>query len=761
MALSPSLGRQRTKLKLGAGFAVGFGAAGQAAVTGVGRAIGTAIGGAAAGLAETAAVGRGVTAMAGTSDTSTATVAAISENVAGDIPAVADQSLEFGALTRAGYGGTIPINTGSAFTNAQFTPTGNPSGHWSINQTTGEITPSATGAAAQLSLGTYTLGCTFSNANGSDTATITVYTQRTDGSGVNLAISRSVANNAQLTTEMASSGLTYGGNILLRTGDYNYSQADNRVFRSTTTAGVWNAYGTIDDAWMADNWITVRPHAGAVPVIYYMLLRSDGGSPSWRMKFKDLLFRNSEQNSAVNGRGLFGSYSTTGNFVSDVWVDSCTFEGVNNGPDGLNFNPGSRANAALGGRIRVTECNFTGCDNNIYAAGVDCYIVGNEGTGQTGDFVQLLPPLNRSIVRWNKLNGYTEAFTELTILATTRTNPFTCTVSLADAALVGNGHNWVISIPTDSAVDGRFRATSAGTTVNQSTGVVTFTGLNGISFATYTGGGKLYAYLSHGDFCQFRNDIAVDGDFDDIDFSGNIIVSNPTTTRYTQGMAGAIGTASGSLYYRRLRARGNIFIGKQQNALSFGQCVNSDVSWNTVIDYPDYTTQIQPQLTPTILCNTGTGNNIKYNIYHSFSASGATLTGNQQLTRGDTATYANEFVNPVGLLDPVIDAPADYALSPSGSWYALSPQVGATPYVNFTARETSFPDEATSNSGAGSVTAFALTNATGLGLQTSGAGSSAGVAATSAVGDTVAGAVATVSFGAAAFDSGYRGNSLG
>lgn len=94
----------------------------------------------------------------------------------GDLPApaVANQTLTFGALTLEDAGGVAPTNTGGSITSASI-DSGDASGHFQI-ATDGTITPTAAGEAAGLS-GPYTLGCTFTNSAGSDTATITVNTE--------------------------------------------------------------------------------------------------------------------------------------------------------------------------------------------------------------------------------------------------------------------------------------------------------------------------------------------------------------------------------------------------------------------------------------------------------------------------------------------------------------------------------------------------------------------------------------------------------
>jgi hypothetical protein len=100
-------------------------------------------------------------------------VATVTTDASADVPVVANQTLVFGRLTRAGAGGTTAVTTGGAITGGTI-DSGTNANHWQISG--GVITPSATGVAAGLSA-SYTLGCTFSNSHGSDTATITINTE--------------------------------------------------------------------------------------------------------------------------------------------------------------------------------------------------------------------------------------------------------------------------------------------------------------------------------------------------------------------------------------------------------------------------------------------------------------------------------------------------------------------------------------------------------------------------------------------------------
>ncbi|MCC6947006.1 MAG: peptidoglycan-binding protein [Bradyrhizobiaceae bacterium] len=92
--------------------------------------------------------------------------------------AVADQTIQFGALTLAGAGGAAPTSTGGTITAGSIT-SGNDSGHWQV-ASDGTITPTSAGDTDDLDEGPYTLGITFESGNESDAATITVTTTGND-----------------------------------------------------------------------------------------------------------------------------------------------------------------------------------------------------------------------------------------------------------------------------------------------------------------------------------------------------------------------------------------------------------------------------------------------------------------------------------------------------------------------------------------------------------------------------------------------------
>jgi len=153
----------------------------------------------------------------------TPTVGPITEAVA-PAPAVANQSLVFGRLTYEGYGGTGVVNTSGAISQDCAINSGANANHWNLDAATGVFTPSAAGYAAGLSA-SYTLGCTFGNAIGTDTATITINTE---------ADTYSVANAAEMQVIQAISVATMSGKtIKMRTGDYRWPTVrSNAWFRN-------------------------------------------------------------------------------------------------------------------------------------------------------------------------------------------------------------------------------------------------------------------------------------------------------------------------------------------------------------------------------------------------------------------------------------------------------------------------------------------------------------------------------------------------
>ena len=127
-------------------------------------------------------------------------------------PVVADQPADFGALTKSGAGGFTPSNGGGAIASASI-DSGNTGTHWQISSA-GVITPTAAGDTADLASGPYTLGCTFTNAVDSDTATITIATSGNDANGNDLANSYHVTDG-ELEAVIDLGSATIDGQIVI------------------------------------------------------------------------------------------------------------------------------------------------------------------------------------------------------------------------------------------------------------------------------------------------------------------------------------------------------------------------------------------------------------------------------------------------------------------------------------------------------------------------------------------------------------------
>ena len=141
-------------------------------------------------------------------------------------PIIANQSFDFGTLTKSSAGGVTPTVTGLA-TSWSITA-GNASNHWQIGASTGAITPTATGDTANLNGGPYGLTVQATNSAGSASATITLNT---------VASSYSVITMTEATAAAADIGVGGGVSILCRSGSYdeNTNFLKNRAYTSTVT----------------------------------------------------------------------------------------------------------------------------------------------------------------------------------------------------------------------------------------------------------------------------------------------------------------------------------------------------------------------------------------------------------------------------------------------------------------------------------------------------------------------------------------------
>lgn len=142
------------------------------------------------------------------------------------VPIVANQTLDFGALTLASAGATVPVNTGGvisancAITGGTLNGTG-----WAINASSGALSK----GTATISAGT--LICTFGNDAGTQTGVVITINA--------VASSYSAATTAEAKAAAAAIGTASSGarSILLRTATYatDATWLKNRAYANTVT----------------------------------------------------------------------------------------------------------------------------------------------------------------------------------------------------------------------------------------------------------------------------------------------------------------------------------------------------------------------------------------------------------------------------------------------------------------------------------------------------------------------------------------------
>jgi len=136
------------------------------------------------------------------------------------VASLASQTIEFGRLTATGAGGVAPTSTGSI--TAASIDSGVNAAHWAVSSA-GVFTP-----AAALSVGPYTLGCTFTVGGVSGVAvTITINI---------VADAYSFATDAELTTILGiSTATTAGKTALARSGTYTARTISSKSWASDFT----------------------------------------------------------------------------------------------------------------------------------------------------------------------------------------------------------------------------------------------------------------------------------------------------------------------------------------------------------------------------------------------------------------------------------------------------------------------------------------------------------------------------------------------
>lgn len=306
-----------------------------------------------------------------------------SEGSAPTAPAVANQPLAFGALTNSAAGGIAPTNTGGAITSASI-DSGDASSHWQISSS-GAITPTAAGDTADLSGGPYSLGCTFTNADGSDTATITVsieadtYSVTTGELPAVIALGSATIDgktvkgrpNAVISSNAAPTFYTFGVALNFSTGltVTSYDTANPCIMRRTEWKhiglitydnvvffDVWNAADTFGATFLLgysnnpsgrsalsfnectifhDTNMATQDYAGGNEETLGLFAGSVGLTNTPDLTMTNCTLYNCMR--AVTGE--FRNFTFTGNQIHDVWSDALTMTlSTNIGKHKVNYN---------------------------------------------------------------------------------------------------------------------------------------------------------------------------------------------------------------------------------------------------------------------------------------------------------------------------------------------------------------------------------------------------------------------------------------
>jgi hypothetical protein len=240
-------------------------------------------------------------------------------------PIVANQGIEFGALTRTGAGGVDVVNTGGPITSVTI-DSGNTGTDWKIVGT--QIVPNQNGG---LTAGPYALGCTFTNASGSDTATITITTSGDDADGNDLATSWSVSTHTECYAAAQNAAIAFGDTILCRTGSglYNPTHTGN-IQRPGNPVGTWTAPSLYDEdhpdkGYDLDtgNFVKITKHAGASPIWGKMSFTGPHHATYFRVT--NMTFNRAPLATFNPLTDYTGPAFTTVNLADMVAIDNCEF----------------------------------------------------------------------------------------------------------------------------------------------------------------------------------------------------------------------------------------------------------------------------------------------------------------------------------------------------------------------------------------------------------------------------------------------------
>lgn len=319
-----------------------------------------------------------------TNQTITVTVTDVGEASA---PIIADAPFNFGAKTLDGAGGVPLPNSGGAITSAAIIG-GNTGTDWKISAG-GVISPNQSGG---LTAGPYALIVTATNANGtSPPATITITTSGLDD-GRDLALSRSVANIAELLAAVTAQGTGGGDPVLLRGGNYG----SGTLFQNHLTVET-----------------VIAPHAGAVPV-FNTIVAGIGALDLRRTDFitlDGLTFATGTQGAGNGSANIIQIRDTSHDIVvqnciigGDPWaIDASMITALPNRANGIGSDGTTAPSDVI---IRNNIITNTWVPVSFRCAG-DCLVEGNVLDTSVTDIVHMawVEGITSTIIRDNYITG--------------------------------------------------------------------------------------------------------------------------------------------------------------------------------------------------------------------------------------------------------------------------------------------------------------------------------------------------------------------
>lgn len=614
---------------------------------------------------------------------------------AASVQTVQNQSIDYGGLTIASAGGAKALsNAGAEVSFVSVDNQGGATRTWSVSS--GRLIASGTPGVdngIQL-LCTTALG----------QITVTIVSSGTDANGNNLSVGRSVSNVDELKSAVAAATLAYNDCILLRTGDYGDAATDNRARPATNCpVGTFTAPTDFSETVVVEgvthhyrgpdmstgNYVKVVPHNGALPVIVRVTI--DGlNSTKGGFLFKGLTFTST---SGVDIDGNTSCMITLLNDINNVAFYQSSFNSTVS-TTGYNCRTGiiTSTGAAFPG-FKLIDCTFNNCWNAIISGDAmdNGDIIGNTMTNCWNDFVKVVGG-NDFRVCWN--TGYNKKVANKTAAVTGITRGATTVIGLTPGFIAANGvmANDDITfygiVGTTQLNGGPYNITS----VNSGADTITIS-VNSSGYGAYVSGGTAIWVEAHGDFLQVRTA----GDtFDNIFIAGNLfyrglgseyLVDGQGIFAPTDGVSPDVVTNFVSIF--------NMYMGSMARGSSHTVTSGAVVRGNTII----YDRTLGQADAVTIFFDNGDDTIVEDNIV----CAAINLTSNPVisntnnlvispvLTTGPTS-YEEVFVAPANGA-AVTDFPVQFAISPTGDAWSMSPKGGAagTGYVNYSTRTITAP----------------------------------------------------------------------